>query len=108
MIFKDRVALYQPDEAFEYGELIKDNFVYQGTVSCHLKFEAEEEFIAQRKQELKQAEMTFEWQAYALSYRDIVEYDGIYYRLLNDPIPTTGMNRTLYKTKLLEDPNVVI
>jgi hypothetical protein len=108
MIFKDRVALYQPDETFEYGEFVRDNFVYQGLIKCHLKFEAEEGFVAQRKTDPKQAVMLYEWDAYALSFRDIVEYDGIYYRLLCDPVPITGMNRTFYRTQLLEDPNVVI
>ena len=108
MIFKDRVALYQPDETFEHGEFTRENFIYQGLIICHLKFEADEHFIAQRKQEIKQAVMLFEWQEYALSFRDIVEYDGVYYRLLHDPVPTTGMTRTIYRTKLLEDPQVVI
>jgi len=108
MIFKDRVALYQPDETFEHGEFVRDNYTYQGTVRCHLKFEADEEFTAQRKQTLKEAVMLFEWQEYALSFRDIVEYDGVFYRLLTDPLPITGMNRTFYRIKLLEDPNVVI
>jgi len=108
MIFKDRVALYQPEETFEHGEYTRDNFTYQGTISCHLKFEADEHYIAHRKQELKEAIMLFEWQEFALSFRDIVEYDGVYYRLLTDPVPITGMNRTFYRTKLLEDPNVVI
>jgi hypothetical protein len=108
MIFKDRVALYQPDETFEYGEFVRDNFTYQGLIICHLKFDADERLIAQRKQELKEAVMLYEWTEYALSFRDIVEYDGIYYRLLTDPVPITGMSRTFYRTKLLEDPGVVV
>ncbi len=108
MIFKDRVALYQPDETFTGGEFVRDNFVYQGTINCHLKFEADESFVAQRKQELKEAVLLFEWQEFALSYRDIVEYDGVYYRLLHDPVPITGMSRTFYRTKLLEDPSVEV
>ena len=109
MIFKERVALYQPEETFEYGEYVRGSFVYQGVIRCHLKFEIEEEsFVAQRKQALRQAIMLYEWDAYALSFRDIVEYNGIYYRLLTDPVPTTGMTRTFYRTKLIEDPSVVI
>ncbi len=108
MIYKDRVALYQPDETFEHGEFVRDNYTYQGLVRCHLKFEADEHFTAQRKQQLREAVLTFEWQEFALSFRDIVEYDGIYNRLLNDPTPITGMNRTFYRTNLLEDPNVVV
>lgn len=108
MIFKDRVALYQQDETIEYGEYVRDNFIYQGIVRCHLRFDSNEQFVAQRKQDLRQGTMLFEWQEYALSFRDIVEYGGIYYRLLHDPTTITGMNRTFYKTKIIEDPNVVI
>ena len=109
MIFKDRVALYQPEETFEYGEYVRDNFTYQGIISCHLKFDVKEEiFVAERKQELKKALMIFEWQEFALSFRDIVEFNGVFYRLLNDPVPTTGMNRTFYRTKIIEDPSVVV
>ena len=109
MIFKDRVALYQPEETLEYGEFVRDNFTYQGIISCHLKFDVKEEvFEAQRKQGLKKALMIFEWQEFALSFRDIVEYGGTFYRLLTDPVPTTGMTRTFYRTKLIEDPSVVV
>ena len=108
MIFKDRAALYQPEETFEQGEFARDNFTYQGTIYCHLKFEAGEEFTAQRKQALRKATMLYEWDAYALSFRDIVEYGGTFYRLLNDPVPITGMSRTFYRTKICEDPSVVV
>jgi hypothetical protein len=108
MIFKDRVALYQPDETFEYGEYVRDNWTYQGTIACHIKFEANEQFVANRKQDIAKVIMRYEWAEFVLSFRDIVEYEGVYYRLLHDPVPTTGMNRTFYTVNLIEDPNVAV
>jgi hypothetical protein len=111
MIYKDRVMAYADTQELIKGESIK-TLTPLGIVHCHLSFyesvTRQEELVGNRKQALRKIEMIYEFSAYSLVYRDIVEFNNVFYRLLHNPTVTAGMTRSIYTVDILEDINVVI
>ncbi len=108
MLFNSAILIYQPTDTFEHGE-VSSGYTSAGTLYCHIKFAGNEQLSADRKKAIRRAKLYYENTPVALSPRDLVEINGVYYHLLYTPTPRVGLgNRTLYEVDIIEEFKEVV
>jgi len=103
MLYNDKVAIYQAVSTFEHGEVSTEPYEEVADFYCHLKFTGNEQMSADRKKEIRRAKINFEYSPIALAARDVLYFEGVFYRLLYTPMPRRGNSaRPIYETEIIE------
>lgn len=103
MLFNNKVAIYQAVDTFDHGEVTTEPAVEVADFYCHLKFTGGEQLSADRKKEIRQARIYFDYSPIALAARDVLYFEGVFYRLLYTPMPRKGLTgRVIYEADIIE------